>query len=196
MTRSDTSARRLADLQAENRELRIELARWQARAQQLDRLADQDHLTGLLNRRAFVRELSRTLAFARRYGAIGSLLYLDVDNLKRINDSHAHAAGDAALLQVAETLTANTRASDVCGRLGGDEFAILLQQAGSEQAEQKAEELQQRIEATPVNYDGADLRVTLSVGSATFDGSETPDAALDAADRAMYAGRRQRRADS
>jgi diguanylate cyclase (GGDEF)-like protein len=194
MTQSDTSARRLADLEAENRELRAELARWRTRAQQLDRLADQDPLTGLLNRRAFVRELSRTLAFARRYGSVGSLIYLDVDNLKRINDGHAHAAGDAALLHVADVLAADTRASDVVGRLGGDEFVVLLQQAGADQAERKAAELQQRIQAAPVAYEAAHLSVRLSVGFTTFDGSQTPEAAIDAADRAMYAGRRQRRA--
>jgi diguanylate cyclase (GGDEF)-like protein len=194
MNRTGTTARRLADLEAENRALREEVAHWRQRAEQLDRLADQDPLTGLLNRRAFIRELSRGLAFCRRYAATGSLLYLDVDNLKQINDGHGHGAGDAALLHVAEVLTANTRACDLVGRIGGDEFAVVLQQAGADAANRKADELRRRAEAEPVLYHGARLTVSLSVGQHLFDGTQTPEATIDGADRAMYAGRQRGRA--
>ena len=195
MNRTGTTARRLADLEAENRALREEVAHWRQRAEQLDRLADQDPLTGLLNRRAFLRELGRVLAFAQRYGVTGSLLYLDVDNLKRINDGHGHAAGDAALLQVAEVLTANTRACDLVGRIGGDEFAVVLQQADTVAADRKADALRRRVEAQPILYHSARLTVSLSVGQRLFDGVETPETTIDAADRAMYASRQRSRDD-
>ena len=98
----------------------------------LETLADQDALTSLLNRRAFVRELSRMMAFAERYKAPSSVIYFDVNGMKQINDSLGHAAGDAALGHLGKVLLENVRASDVVGRLGGDEFAVLLAQVGRE----------------------------------------------------------------
>jgi diguanylate cyclase (GGDEF)-like protein len=194
MSEQDTNARRLAALEAENRALRADRDRWRAQAEMLDRLADQDPLTGLLNRRAFVRELGRTLAFARRYGTHGSLLYLDVDNLKQINDGQGHAAGDAALLRVADVLTNGTRASDVLGRLGGDEFAVLLQRAGEAEAARKVDDLRARLADAAAQRTDAPA-VSLSIGRTTFDGHETAEAALTAADQAMYGERRRRRAE-
>ena len=93
---------------------------------ELERLADEDSLAPIRNRRAFLRDLARTIGHVERYGTPFSLLYFDVNGLKAINDRFGHGAGDAALIHVADVLTANTRSSDVVGRLGGDEFAVLL----------------------------------------------------------------------
>jgi Diguanylate cyclase, GGDEF domain len=102
-------------------DLRHELLTTQRRLLELERLADEDALAPISNRRAFLRDLARTIKYVERYGAACSLLYFDVNGLKSINDTHGHAAGDAALIHVADILRSNTRTSDVVGRLGGDE---------------------------------------------------------------------------
>src|SRR4051794_41410327 len=115
-----------AALARENAELRAELLALRARLAEAEGLADRDALTPLLNRRALMRELARTLAAVERYGRPASLVYFDLDGLKAINDRFGHAAGDAVLRAVAQRLIGHVRASDVAGRMGGDEFAVIL----------------------------------------------------------------------
>lgn len=160
----------------------------------LERLADEDSLTPVLNRRAFVRELSRMMAFAKRYGSPSSVLFLDVDGMKEINDGLGHGAGDAALGHVAQVLVDNVRATDVVGRLGGDEFGVLLAQADQESAVAKGEKLRSLIESAPATYEGQPLRVAVSVGAYAFQGPGEPQAVLQAADAAMYQQKRSARA--
>lgn len=176
----------LADLMGELRLLRRDLQREKARADRLEALADQDGLTPCLNRRAFVRELSRMLAFAERYRVPSSLVYFDVDRMKRINDRLGHAAGDAVLCHVARALMENVRSFDVVGRLGGDEFAVLLTQIDSDTAAAKAKSLAEAIETRPALWNGLELQVRVTFGLHTFCRAEPADAVLDAADRAMY----------
>ena len=121
-----------------------ELEEARARISSLEKLVDEDPLMPVCNRRAFVRELSRMMGLAGRYGLPGSVVYFDVNNLKQINDVHGHAAGDAALMQVARTLVESVRATDVVGRLGGDELGVLLLRTDKLLAEQKAGELAER----------------------------------------------------
>ncbi|MBI3707288.1 MAG: GGDEF domain-containing protein, partial [Proteobacteria bacterium] len=102
-------------LMAEVEKLRKELQQSQARIAFLERLADQDTLTPVANRRAFVRELSRMMSFAERYDTVSSVIYFDVNGLKAINDAHGHAAGDAVLAHVARVLTQSVRDSDFVG---------------------------------------------------------------------------------
>ena len=177
----------LAGLIGELRHLRLDLEREKTRAHRLEALADQDTLTPSLNRRAFLRELSRMLAFAERYQAPSSLVYFDVNEMKRINDGFGHAAGDAALHHVANALVENVRSFDVVGRLGGDEFAVLLVQADRDCALAKARTLVEAIEKSPVAWNGSELQVRVAFGVHTFSRGEPVDEALDAADRAMYA---------
>ena len=103
--------------------LRRELDDSRNRIAFLERLADEDSLMPIANRRAFVRELSRMMAFAQRYGTPASVIYFDLDGLKAVNDQHGHAAGDAALQHIAQILVDSVRNTDVVGRLGGDENA-------------------------------------------------------------------------
>jgi len=152
----------------------------------LERLADEDPLAPVLNRRAFVRELSRMVAYAERYGALSSVLYFDLDGLKAINDAHGHGAGDAALTHTADLLVRHTRGSDVVGRLGGDEFGVLLIQADEAAALRKAADLARLIAETPVAWSGVSLKVSAAVGAFAFDGREEAQAVLERADRAMY----------
>ncbi len=123
---------------AEVEQLRGELAEARARIGFLEKLVDEDPLMPVVNRRAFVRELTRMLAFAQRYAVPASILYFDVNNMKQINDVHGHAAGDAALVAMAQVLIENVRTTDVVGRLGGDEMGVLLVQADQALAERKA----------------------------------------------------------
>jgi len=146
----------------------------------------------VLNRRAFVRELSRMAAFEERYGAAGSVLYFDVNGMKKINDSHGHGAGDAALKAVSEVLLRDTRASDSVGRLGGDEFGVILAQTPLERAMEKAAGLATAVAEEEVIWEGKPLQVTVAYGAHSLSGEEA-DAALNAADRAMYANKRRAR---
>ena len=174
-------------LMAEVDHLRQEIEEQRARVSNLERLADQDPLTPLVNRRAFVRELSRIVSFSERYGTPASLVFFGMNGLKAINDTYGHAAGDAALQRVAVLLMDNIRESDLVGRLGGDEFGVLLAHADEAAAMEKAHQLIDTIEAQPLVWEGAEIPVTLAYGSYTFKGGEDANATIAAADKAMYA---------
>ena len=180
----------LSKLMAEVDRLRRDNEEKDRRISYLERLADEDPLMPILNRRAFVRELSRMMAFTERYGGISSVVFFDVDGMKAINDSHTHAAGDEALTHVANTLLRNVRGSDVVGRLGGDEFGVLLVQADQAAANGKGASLAEKISSTPFEHEGKSLTVSVSYGAFAFSGVGEPDEILNAADRAMYARKR------
>jgi diguanylate cyclase (GGDEF)-like protein len=180
----------LVRLLAENDAMRRELAEARTRIVELERLADEDALAPIANRRAFIRELSRMIAFTRRYGPPSSVIYFDVDGLKLINDTHGHPAGDAALRHIAAILCKNVRSSDVVGRLGGDEFGVVLAQTSQEQATTKAVLLAQRIGATPLRWGKVKIRVSAAYGVYTFTGSDDAQVAIEAADKAMYRQKR------
>ena len=155
--------------------------------QELQFLAEHDPLTGLRNRRSFAAELSSALTGAREDQAV-SVLMIDLDGFKAINDSLGHSAGDAVIVGFAELLSETLRSSDVIGRLGGDEFVALLPHAGAEQATAVAEKI---LAATRerLGHTGPDgVTLTASIGAATSDPrAPVGDAALlAAADVAMY----------
>src|SRR3954470_15228660 len=112
--------------------LRRELAGTKSRLDEVEKAADQDGMLPLLNRRAFVRELTRYIAFTGRYNTPAALIYFDLNHLKKTNDTHGHAAGDAVLSHFAAVLSHHVRDSDCVGRLGGDEFGVLLSHANQE----------------------------------------------------------------
>ncbi len=147
-------------LMAEVEKLRRELQQTQARIADLEQLADQDPLAPIANRRAFVRELSRMLSFAERYSTPSSIVYFDVNGLKTINDTYGHAAGDAVLGQVANTLTKNVRDSDYVARLGGDEFGVILTYTDADTAKGKADSLAQMISEQATPWKDQTLRVS------------------------------------
>lgn len=180
----------LMGLMEEVARLRDELERSHARIEHLERLADQDSLVPVYNRRAFVRELTRAISMTERYGNPSTVIYFDVDGMKRINDSLGHTAGDAALARVAECLKENVRDSDVVGRLGGDEFGVILFQADTEMARSKATLLVEKIESQPLVFNDDEISLTVAYGAYTFSGKEDAGQALAAADEAMYARKR------
>jgi diguanylate cyclase (GGDEF)-like protein len=182
-----------ADAKSEVRRLRRELERARAEIEQLKAAAETDFLLDILNRRGFERELSRSLAFIKRYSARGALLVLDVDRLKPINDAFGHAAGDEVLKVIAKMLASQVRASDVIGRLGGDEFALLLWNLSETDARAKAAALEQAIDALRFSFGGSSVQTGASVGVAILDSHSEMRTALDQADSAMYVRKAQRR---
>jgi diguanylate cyclase (GGDEF)-like protein len=160
--------------------------------EQISELSDQamrDALTGLLNRRAFHERLLEETNRARRYGDRFSLILLDVDRFKTINDTEGHQAGDQVLRAVAQALEENTRASDLSGRFGGDEFLTLLPGANVRGALAFAERVK---ESTTTRFSELGLPVTISIGVAVSNSStKNEDDLLQAADIALYSAKRE-----
>ena len=153
-----------------------------------------DHLTGLANRRALFDEAELELQRWGRAPRPLSMLLIDADHFKSINDRYGHAAGDAVLRHLAAGLSATFRALDMVARLGGEEFVVLLPGATVESAEASALRLCQSIASQTVNVGGVPIRYTVSVGVATMDGDvASVDALIARADRAMYAAKAQGR---
>ena len=157
--------------------------------ERLQHLADHDPLTGVLNRRRFEEELIRQLDRCRRYGEDATLLMIDLDFFKEVNDSFGHAGGDETLQTVAAALLGHVRSSDVLARVGGDEFAVLLVGVGTERAAIAAAGL-----ATVVReLDGAPTQVTASVGATVLRPDDQAELALMRADEALYQVKREGR---
>jgi diguanylate cyclase (GGDEF)-like protein len=171
-------------------ELRKEVGRLKGRLAEAEDLADRDPLTPLLNRRAFVRELGRVLAFIQRYGGPASLIYFDLDGFKAVNDRFGHAAGDLALGAVARRLAANVRESDIVGRLGGDEFGVILVHADIASAAAKAAALAHAVESEPVPCGEWLAPLKISYGVRKIVPGLGAEQVLAAADAAMYARKR------
>jgi diguanylate cyclase (GGDEF)-like protein len=170
--------------------LRRELRDTRARLDEVEKTADQDGMLPLLNRRAFVRELTRYIAFTGRYNTPASLIYFDLNNLKKTNDTLGHAADDAVLAHFADVLQAQVRDSDTVGRLGGDEFGVLLSHATQEQAQKKADVLAQALAASPTIWNGHTIPVSFAYGAFELKAGDNPDTAMQRADQAMYAQKR------
>ncbi|MGE0408085.1 MAG: GGDEF domain-containing protein [Amphiplicatus sp.] len=182
----------LQSLMAEVAALRAELAEARMRMGELEALADADPLLGVLNRRAFVRELNRALAMIERYGAPSSLVFADLNDLKRINDEWGHGAGDAALSHVARIIAANIRQTDAVGRLGGDEFGVILTQADRQTALEKAARLAAVVEAEEVVWRDARFRARIACGVVEIKKGSSADEALASADSEMYRAKKSR----
>ena len=184
----------LGQLFTEIDELRKEVTRLKAHLAEAEELADSDVLTPLLNRRAFVRELQRNLAFVQRYGAPSSVVYFDLDGFKGVNDRFGHAGGDEALKAVAQRLLGAVRESDVVGRLGGDEFGVILVQADLATATAKAAQIAAAVEGEAVGVGDWMTPIHLTWGVRQIEAASTVEGLLADADRAMFASKRAKRA--
>lgn len=180
-------------LVAEVARLERELAAARAQVAELAVRAQIDPLTDILNRRGLDRELKRSLAHVKRYGASVALVYVDLDDFKRINDHHGHAAGDAVLKAVAMVLGRHIRESDVVARLGGDEFVVLLWNCTEADAQAKAEAIEAAIARMTATHAEAVLQVGASCGVVPLLPLDRPEGLLERADRAMYARKAVRR---
>ncbi len=185
-----TTVARLLD---ENQSLKTALAGVQARIAELERLADLDTLTPLPNRRAFLREVERAVARIARYGSTGAVMYVDVDGLKALNDRYGHGAGDAALNHVATLLRRGVRAGDLVARIGGDEFALLVESVDEAVAIAKADAVVAAIAHAPLEWEGAAVAVTISIGVTMIEARDGVEDLLARADARMYAAKGDQR---
>lgn len=168
----DQIATRTADLQAANA--------------RLERLAMTDPLTGCANRRHFMEQSARILGEAHQRGQPLSLAVLDLDEFKKINDTHGHPAGDAVLMMTGSLLMSHLRRADLVGRVGGEEFALLMPDTGAEGAVRLAERLRAAVAQSAVESKGPSIQVTVSVGVARLRSGEDLAGLYARADSALY----------
>lgn len=148
----------------------------------ISKLAHEDQLTGILNRRGCEAALARELSRSRRHSAPLSLAFLDLDNFKRINDEHGHATGDAVLVHFAKIVGAAMRISDIFARIGGEEFLLILPDTDIRQAELTMARVRKTLSSTAFRIEDTDLSFTFSAGIAQFQSDETAERVIDRAD--------------
>ncbi len=166
--------------------LRGEVARLESRCDELDRDAHRDALVPVANRRGLVRQLDMLIARRARHNIPAALLFVDVDGLKTLNDSFGHAAGDAALVYLAQLMTGAVRQTDLVARLGGDEFAVLLDHADDSAATETAKRLVDAVAGSDFIHHGRPLPLSVAVGFTVIEQGDTADTVLDRADQEMY----------
>jgi diguanylate cyclase (GGDEF)-like protein len=156
-------------------------------------------LTGLYNRRYFMERLASELASAQRHGRALSLLLVDVDHFKRLNDARGHAAGDEALRMLARVLQGAVRKEDVVARFGGEEFVVLARETSLSGARALAERVRKAVEKSRCAHERQELAITISVGVTVsqgltaFERGRTEQQMLEAADKALYRAKRMGR---
>jgi len=182
-------------LMAEMENMRHELEIAHRRISELVKLADQDSLIEISNRRAFVREMMRMISYSDRYGINSSLIFLDMNDLKVINDTYGHKAGDRALVHVAKIMIGDLRDSDIIGRLGGDEFGIILPKASEENADAKAQQILTSLDKNPLILNGKKVPLKIAYGIYPLHSELNPNQALDHADKKMYSHKQSMKND-
>jgi diguanylate cyclase (GGDEF)-like protein/PAS domain S-box-containing protein len=166
------------------------------RLDELEHLADRDTLTGIPNRRAFLRAMKSECDAADARGLSMSnvkspcLAFIDIDHFKRINDERGQLVGDAVLCGVADCLTENIRRLDILGRLGGEEFAVCMPGVVMEDAKAQAERLRSAVSGTEFDTPGGPVHITVSLGIASYVPGETMETLIERADAAMYVAKR------
>jgi diguanylate cyclase (GGDEF)-like protein len=163
------------------------------RVSELEQTATTDSLTGVYNTRFFRENLNRETARVQRYRTSMSLLLIDVDNFKTINDTYLHATGDKVLVYIANALRSSVRASDLVFRCGGDEFAVILPGTHGDDAARVGEKIRQKVEAGDVlKALGHPASATVSVGAAEYESPEPAETLRSHADMAVYVSKRTR----
>lgn len=178
-------------------DLRGRAERLQAALGEAALLADNDTLCPVFNRRAFMRELNREIALAERFGTPLTLIYVDLDGFKAVNDRYGHGAGDEVLRRVASLLKAHTRETDIIARLGGDEFGVGLARADASAGRAKAAELAARIDRLRVHGAAPEaqrLPIGASCGVASWQRGWPPERLIAEADADMFAVKARRKA--
>ncbi len=185
------TAAQKAATQAESDRLKAEIARRVALEVDLRVQASTDALTGLINRRAFMDRFAHELARSQRHGPSPTLLMLDIDHFKKINDKFGHPAGDAVLAHLAQLLKSSVRNVDIVGRIGGEEFAVVLVETNAQMAAPVIERLLERLRKTTVPLaDATQLKFTASIGSTEILWADTIDTAIQRADEALYTAKK------
>lgn len=183
------SHRQLALLCAD---LRQQNARLSARVSVLEDEICRDTLTPLYNRRHFEQAVALSISHCERYSSRAAVLFVDVDDLKSINDTYGHAAGDEALRAVASVLLANVRSTDVVARIGGDEFALLLGTISDTDVDQTIAQLTAGIAACRPQFSNGSPCLSATFGHAFIHPDDRADKVLARADSQMYRSKRSR----
>ncbi|MEO9468196.1 GGDEF domain-containing protein [Parasphingorhabdus sp.] len=168
-------------------ELQNEIRHLESRLQEMEQMAHHDVLTGLPNRRHFIKALENRVTRCLRYGDTSALLFLDVNNLKKINDAHGHGAGDLILAHLAQLLRTYIRQSDLAARIGGDEFAMLLDNLDADHVENKIAFLLERFASAHVQHESEQIPLRVAIGYCFVGPRDTVTELLSRADAAMYA---------
>ena len=159
----------------------------------LDQLASTDFLTGLANRRSMLDQVEHNDEKRHAHTEKTTLIMVDIDHFKQVNDQHGHDHGDAVLVQVSQRLKNELRATDLVARWGGEEFLVMLPETGSEQGLRVAETLRQSIATSAIAFEGIDHPISITLGVATYSNDGTFEQTLQRADAALYKGKQQGR---
>lgn len=164
-------------------------------------MANFDAVTGIYNKHSFLKRLDEEFSLAKRTGDALSLLMLDIDFFKKVNDTYGHIAGDFMLAHIAKKIAATIRNEDILSRYGGEEFVVILRGIDKDGAVQLSERIRDSVESSPLQFEGQTIAKTVSIGVATLKDAnyDSPKALIDAADHLLYAakegGRNQVRAE-
>jgi diguanylate cyclase (GGDEF)-like protein len=184
----------IGNLMDEIAKLQMKLEISEAKREQLEQLIDADPLCPVLNRRAFERELSRAIAWSKRTKKEGSVLFLDLNGLKPINDTYGHAVGDKAIERVAKMLILSCRSTDLIGRLGGDEFAVIMPDTPISGALVRGDRVDALLRQVPLMVGDVTLDVSAAYGASSYDSTDDVKDVLKRADAAMYAHKQKMKA--
>ena len=168
-----------------------DLQRTKENLSEIERLVDVDCLAPISNRRAFMRRLNWAISMFTRYAHPSTLLYLDLNDFKQVNDTYGHAAGDIAIRHVSQILTNTMRESDFIARLGGDEFGIIMYHADEAAAKRRGQKITEAIRSTPFTYNGKALYVGAAYGLYSIQKGDNAEDALSKADFSMYVDKRK-----
>ena len=178
-TSSEQNCANCSELEQQISALKDQLAK-------MEQYAYHDVLTGLSNRRFFLDSLESRISRCQRYGDNCALLFLDVDDLKAVNDQHGHGAGDLLLARLAEILKLHTRTSDVVARIGGDEFGLLLDNLDADEVVRKIAFLVDQFSKANCTYANTSLKLGAAIGYCFVGPQDTTDGLMSRADAAMY----------
>ncbi len=175
--------------------LKISLTHQEQLTSELKKFAETDTLTGVFNRRYLLDFFKQEIAFAKRYNSILSILIIDIDFFKNINDNYGHDVGDEILKQVSNLFSSNLREIDCFARYGGEEFVAILPQANSQEAWQVAERIRVIIANSNFNISQQDINITISIGISQYQNNddESFEKILKRADQALYQAKSQGR---
>ncbi|UCV27929.1 GGDEF domain-containing protein [Ferribacterium limneticum] len=160
---------------------------------ELRNIAERDPLTGVFNRRSFLTLLDKCISHSARMTSSLSIMLIDLDHFKRINDTWGHKSGDEALRHFVAVAAPCIRNGDIIGRIGGEEFAILLPNTSLTEAETVANRLRHEVAESPAEHEHGDITLTVSIGVTHYIKGEAPEVTLHRADNAMYMAKKDGR---